>query len=445
VEVLSFGALFLLLVYVCISFFLRIGKISSSDKIAILMYIAISIAFYAIYFYNLYGFNDGQSISYGSDSTFFENILKSMGENGFESDSYRFIESEKKGLALFIFYPIYLLSDNYVFNAAVIFSINYFVYILTLVSIFNLLNQTNAASKSPHLKYILFLVVPAPLVIFSFLRDVYVLFFIIEIIYAYILIKPKAIKLIVIGLSLLALLTLREFYAYMLILFIIFDWLNRYSYKIKVLTLFLGTILILLLIEREFVIGLVGKLLILTDSDIHMAKVQSSTVDIEKFYYGAYKDIELIYFLLMRLVEGAYRFVLTPVFSPYLIYYTFNQVEMHSVYTGFEIKFINILYAFMHNFLLFPLLVSMIFSFKANRKCFNKVQEKVTNILLLLLITTILIYSIKFFGARNIKVDFIYSFLAIVLLMYFRINKTYYIYGVFFMIIVNLATIIRGI
>ena len=442
-TLLSICLLVIFLIYVYAALSLRVKKLGSRDKVAIAGYFLVTAMFYCIYFYNLYLFNDGQSISYGSDSSFFENIYKSMMLDGFDSYLYRFIELDNKSFTFVLFHPIYLLSDNHIVNGGIIFFINNSVYLLTVATLLTILNRTNAAYKSSWLHYMLIGLIPAPIVVFSFLRDVYVLFFIIEAIYAFYFVKPRILKAIIVISSLLALLFLRDFYFYTLIACFLLPLAGNSLIKKLALMILVVSIFAIGSSAGEFLNSLFGRLLMLTDSDIHMSKNVDLLVDIDLFYGGNYSSIELVYYTISRLAEGLYRFILTPIMSSYILYYFFDKPSLATIYSGFEVSLVNISYAFTYNFLYFPLLTSALISFRHNWKFFSNDQKDLINVLVVLILATISVYSIKFFGARNLKVDFIYSFLVVFALMYFRINRNHFVLGLCVMISLNIYILFR--
>ena len=168
---LSHFIFFTLIIYVIYQFHKDLKYLDRKS----IFYLLALIIFSFIYLFNIYEFNQYQSLSYGSDSDYFLNILNNIKSNGFEKNQgFNYLVKEKKILHILIYYPLFHWINSTVFSSFLVLSLNILIYIKLMQSSNYLIgNKFKVKTK-------LYLSVLAPLVIISFLRDLIILFLIIE-------------------------------------------------------------------------------------------------------------------------------------------------------------------------------------------------------------------------------------------------------------------------
>ncbi len=442
-EVLSFLSFPVFFIYIVINLNIRFKILSIENKKHISYFILLSLFVAAIYLYNLYIYNYETSLSFGSDSNYFESIYKDLGEYSISSHLFQFIADENKSFTFFVYYFIYYVSDYYVLNSIILFFCNYLVFFLTIITAISILTQLFGDKELNGLKYYLIYYILSFLIIFSFLRDVYNVFFVIEIAYLLFVSKqPLIYRSIVIAISIYALMNIRNFFAYVILLFIFTQMLmtiiNR-KYRLYIVLIAIG--IIVFLIPQDTMVHELGRLLILQKGDLDIKSINTSQlIDITTFYSGGYSLIELMNYAKDRLTTGFARFVLTPLFSQYVIYYLDAPINnISSYWMGMESRIIQIIHAFMYNFIIFPFFISFLFTFVKDYNKLKDIQKKFYNYFLMIIFAIIFVYSIKFFGARNLKIDFVIHFFLILILSTYNIsiNKKYIIITLIFMIMIN--------
>ncbi|MCK4662712.1 MAG: hypothetical protein KAT68_07600 [Bacteroidales bacterium] len=418
--------------------------------------------FIIYYLYNVYLYNDLSSFSYGSDSSFFEKILLSIQKKGDFKDAYMYewIKQDKKIFAIYLNSIFYRLFANNVVNAILVFFFNYLIhFLLTITGILlfkNIFKEDLRTDKNYQLKiFLISFSIIGLLILPTFLRDVYILFVIIEIQYLLFYEKSNFKKWLLIILGVFILLNIRELYAYAVIayvfLFKIFklENLNFLKINLKKIKFYYVIIFLVLLISiiflfdtTDFLYKIATKLLVLIEGE----KDFLGSFEFLGIKYGSVQNYSLLYLffiIFLRMLIGILRFIITPVFSQYLLYYIFSfSSNDTSFYFGTENIVVVLLSTFIFNFIIFPAIFSFIFRIRDLTKEKDKLKLNYFLFNIIMVVFTILTYSIKFLGARNQKVDYIYGFVIMITVFAKKFDKKYFALGLLFMIVLNIFGIL---
>ena len=424
---LSHFILFTLIIYVIFQLYKDLKYLDSKS----IFYLHAIITFSFIYAFNIYEYNQYNSLSYGSDSDYFLNILNNIKSIGFEkSQEFNYLVKEKKFLHILFYYPLFHWFNLPVFSSFLVLSLNLLIYIKLMQSSNYLIgNKFKLKSK-------LYLSVLAPLVIISFLRDLIILFLMIEsLVYIkkYFLYKKKKHFYFFLFFSLLVLF-LRPVFSF--VMFISFAVAN---YNVKSLFL-LVTLPVLLLFYyfESFSYSLLGGLLILQPDDLISTGLDENVIDKDLFSQQFYSFTDLIKFLFIKFFMGFYKMILSPVFSSYLNLFSDNFSKQF--YFGLDRKILLIFNSFIYNFIILPIFISKAWHLiKLNLKNGYLIEKMI--LIIYLFITTL--YAIKFFGVRSFKIDFILHFLMILFISKYSFrSKNIYKVTLFSMIAINILNII---
>ncbi|MDE5421915.1 hypothetical protein L3073_06820 [Ancylomarina sp. DW003] len=409
-----------------------------------------------VYVCNISIFYDCQSLSYGSDSSYFESILLSIQKDGLVSTTFNNFLGENKFLAIYLNSIFYRCFDGQIVPALFVFLFNLIIHFLSVINLFFIYNKLLKNGKAINSNKIIFSVlisynVIALLMIFSFLRGVYILFFITEIIYLIFYREKSHYKLLAVILVI-GLFYLKGFYAFILSLFLIFNILMSKRVKDKLLQLSLfklvvlgGVFLIVVFMAlQEHLKIMLSKMLILVGNDYqNMMKYGSDVLKEEDFYSGDLSLRTLIQMFIRRGISGTIRFILTPVFSTYLVDFTFIKTVSSHYYFGIESKVLVLLHSLGKNFIIFPAFVSSLFTLKKRVR-----QEVSPNLIVMYLIVclifgTMLIYGVKFFGNRHFKIDYVFDMLMLLFAFSYPISKKAFVTGVFVMVTINILMVLK--
>lgn len=427
---LSHFILFTFIIYVIFQFHKDLKYLDRKSILYLFALIIIS----SIYTFNIYEFNQYNSLSYGSDSNYFLSILnevKSIGfENNYSDHGFDYLVKEKKFLHILIYYPIFHWINSTVFSSFLVFCLNILIYIKLMQSSNYLIgNKFNVKSK-------LYLSVLAPLILISFLRDLIILFLLIEsLVYVkkYFLFKKKKYLYFFLFFSLLVLF-LRPTFS--LVLYISFAAVN---YNVKFLLLSVTfSVLFLFYYYETFTYRMLGSLLILQPSDLISTGVDENVIDKDLFTKQFYSIADLIKFSFIKFFMGFYKMILAPVFSSYLNLFSDNFSK--HFYFGLDRKILLVLDSFIYNFIILPIFISKTWHLiKLNLKNGYVIEKMI--LIIYLFITTL--YAIKFFGVRSFKIDFILHFLMILFISKYSFkSKNIYKVTLFSMIAINILNII---
>ena len=102
---LSHFILFTLIIYVIFQLYKDLKYLDSKS----IFYLHAIITFSFIYAFNIYEYNQYNSLSYGSDSDYFLNILNNIKSIGFEkSQEFNYLVKEKKFLHILFYYHYFI-------------------------------------------------------------------------------------------------------------------------------------------------------------------------------------------------------------------------------------------------------------------------------------------------------------------------------------------------
>ena len=423
---LSHFIFFTLIIYVIYQFHKDLKYLDRKS----IFYLLALIIFSFIYAFNIYEFNQYQSLSYGSDSDYFLNILNNIKSNGFEKNQgFNYLVKEKKFLHILIYYPLFHWINSTVFSSFLVLSLNILIYIKLMQSSNYLIgNKFKVKTK-------LYLSVLAPLVIISFLRDLIILFLIIEsLVYLkkYFFFKNKKHIYLFFFFSLLVLF-LRP--AFSIVLYISY-FVIKYNFKFLLLaaTFFL---IILFYYFQSFSYSMLGAILILQPDDLISTGLDENVIDKDLFTQQFYSIYDLIKFSFIKFFMGYHKMILAPIFSSYLN--LFSDDFSKYFYFGLDRKILLVAESFIYNFIILPSFISKtwhLLKFNLNNK------YKIEKIILLIYFFITTIYAIKFFGVRSFKIDFITHFLMILFISIYTFkSKNIYVFTLFSMIAINILNI----
>ena len=393
-------------------------------------------SFFVLYFINdILIFNLNSSYSYGQDSNVFEGFLKVFSINNLEylKSEYNFINDNK---------GFYYLSVGFYFNLFDIDNETWLFFIFNYVFFFaSILLLNKNISKNASMLWLLLAFNPISFfIITTFLRESLLL---LSIAFFYDFLgrsNRRFLDYILFSFFALVISETRSIYLYttlvtILIWYISFyrkDLIGKKSFIFKLSLLILAVLVFSATFFNDFLTSSLVRLLVLNGSDAHhISSYDGLSVDSEVLSQGDYSFIKIILIISERAVLGLSKMIITPIAFDSFYYLLLG--ESVSYYEGFAVRFLFFLEAVLFNFIILPMFISSIFKVKFSKEFIKEFY------LLSCYFTTVLVYSIKFMGQRNFKVDFINHIIMVVFCFKngFEKDRPFW-FTFYFMVLLNL-------
>ncbi|MEM5551705.1 hypothetical protein WNY63_13295 [Pseudoalteromonas neustonica] len=426
---------FVILIY---AFFVIVNECKKLTRETLLFFVASLLlhSFFVFYFINdILIFNSNSSYSYGQDSDVFENFLKAFSIDNLEylKSEYNFINDSK---------GFYYLSVGFYFELFDVDGETWPFFVFNFIFFFaSILLLNKNISSSASMAWLLLAFNPISFfIITTFLRESLLLFSIAFFYDFFGRNNRRFFDYILFSFFALVISQTRSIYLYSTLI-TIFIWyvsfyshdsINKKSFIIKSSLLILAVLAFAATFFNDFLTSSLVRLLVLNGSDAqHMTGHEGLSVDSEILSQGDYNLIKIIFIIIERAVLGLSKMIITPIAFDSFYYFLIGTNV--SYYESSIVRILFFLEAFIFNFVILPMFVSSIFKVNFSKGFIKEF------FLLSCYFTTILVYSIKFMGQRNFKVDFITHIIMIVFCFKngFKRDKPFW-FAFYFMILLNL-------
>lgn len=329
--------------------------------------------------------NDFNYYSPGSDSDLFISFLKAI-NSGQNSYIYEVFASDNKNGYLNIISPVF----NFVEPGSLL--------AISLLLILNLLFVAMIAKRIVSLSccndkvIVQWLIVLCPLtamLMVSYLRDIFALFLVVEIVYLIHTWRASVFNIVLLCLLSVVLYYTRSFYLLAIFSGLVF---SCFKFKYAITCLLISFILIFLFVDLK---PILVRLLVLHGEDA--ARLGESSLNV------AFDDIDSIspLIILKRIVLGGFTMLVTP--QP-----AFILKDIIGARGGFNLieNFFQFIYSVVYIVFLVPITLCLITSISRVKFLLFK-NSRFHFILLFVLSAVFFVYSIKFFGIRHYKVEYV--------------------------------------
>ncbi|MBB1436755.1 hypothetical protein H5201_21110 [Pseudoalteromonas sp. SG43-6] len=420
------------------AFFVIVKECKKLTRETLLFFVASLLlhSFFVFYFINdILIFNSNGSYSYGQDSDVFEGFLKVFSIDNLEylQSEYNFINDNK---------GFYYLSVGFYFELFDIGGETWLFFIFNYVFFFAsilLLNKNISQNAS----FAWFLLAFNPIsffIITTFLRESLLLLSIAFFYDFFGRSNRRFLDYILFSFFAIAIAQTRSIYLYSTLI-TIFVWyisfyrkdsIDKKSFIFKSSLLILAVLALAATFFNDFLTSNLVRLLVLNGSDTHhIAGYDGLSVDSEVLSQGDYSLVNIIFIISERAVLGLSKMMITPIAFDSFYYLLIG--ESVNYYENFAVRFLFFLGALIFNFIIFPMFISSILKVKFSKEFIKEFY------LLFCYFTTVFVYSIKFMGQRNFKIDFINHIIMVAFCFKngFEKDRPFW-FAFYFMVLLNL-------
>ena len=360
------------------------------------------------------------SLNPGSDSKYFYDlILKSSDYYNFDNRDLIVLDNDSKVMHLILYKGILLTSNILGANFYLIaYIFNIIMYCATILNFYKL-------KKSRSFNLLILANLIAPLVVFSLLRETFIVFIISEILIILSFKRLNYLRLITLNYLLLK---LRAFLVFPSILLVL-----RRNKRLFIFTIILLS-LIVIKYNSDLAINIIKSSLYSADTlgidEVNFILSNEAILNLNVF------QTVLLFF--QRLIIGMPKFLITPLITSQIL--DFNILSSDGVYNGFYHSILYLGYSCFFTFIIFPKVTYSIFQ--------NRVSKGTSvsyNFSLVMITLLSFAYGVKFLGAHHFKIDFILFPLFILISEETNqpVPKKWYFFSVGLMLLTNLVYMLK--